>query len=125
MEKKRKILLIAVIVFFSLTVVKDVILKSLITMVGGQVMGAPIKMSYFSCGLFTQKIKIKNFRLDNPHGFLPEPLLDIPEIRVDYVAVVDAETLQEISLIKRPALIAIAVFIGNTRLIDNCLLIPS
>lgn len=39
--------------------------------------------------------------------------------RMDYVSVVDADTLNDIRIIKRRILIAIAVWIGKTRLIDN------
>lgn len=43
-------------------------------------------------------------------------------LQIDYVAVVDARTLAEISVIEKPALVAIAAFIDGVRLIDNCLL---
>lgn len=42
-----------------------------------------------------------------------------PLARVDYVEVADADTMQPVSLLERPALCAIAVYINNTRLIDN------
>lgn len=42
-----------------------------------------------------------------------------PLARIDYVEVVDGLTMQPVEEIKKPALIAIAVFIGKTRLIDN------
>ncbi|HLA10907.1 MAG TPA: pantoate--beta-alanine ligase [Pyrinomonadaceae bacterium] len=46
-----------------------------------------------------------------------------PRARVDYVSVVDAETLERLErLDDRPILIAVAAFIGNTRLIDNTVL---
>lgn len=45
-----------------------------------------------------------------------------PLAAVDYVSVADRETLDEIDVIDRPALVSIAVRIGNTRLIDNILL---
>jgi pantoate--beta-alanine ligase len=45
-----------------------------------------------------------------------------PLARIDYVEVVDAETLQPIERLERPALVALAVFFGTARLIDNCLL---
>lgn len=44
--------------------------------------------------------------------------------RIDYVAVADAGTLQPIDIIKSPAAVLLAVHIGSTRLIDNCLLVP-
>ena len=41
---------------------------------------------------------------------------------VEYVSVADVETLEELDVIDRPALISIAVHIGATRLIDNVLI---
>ncbi len=43
----------------------------------------------------------------------------IPGARVDYARVVDAETLQPLTRLGRPAVAAVAVFLGTTRLIDN------
>jgi len=46
-----------------------------------------------------------------------------PLARIDYVSVNDAETLEELEEIEdRPALVSLAVFISNTRLIDNVVL---
>lgn len=42
-----------------------------------------------------------------------------PKAKIEYVKVVDGETLQPISTIKPGVLVAIAVHIGKTRLIDN------
>jgi len=42
-----------------------------------------------------------------------------PLARIDYVSIADNETLEELSLIDRPALASLAVRIGKTRLIDN------
>ena len=39
--------------------------------------------------------------------------------RIDYVSIVDAENLQPLEKLRPNALIALAVFIGKTRLIDN------
>jgi pantoate--beta-alanine ligase len=39
--------------------------------------------------------------------------------RIDYVSIVDAENLQPLETLRSNALIALAVFIGKTRLIDN------
>jgi pantoate--beta-alanine ligase len=43
----------------------------------------------------------------------------IPGARVDYARIVDAETLQPIARVERPAVAAVAVYLGTTRLIDN------
>lgn len=42
-----------------------------------------------------------------------------PLARIDYVKAVDGLTMQQVSEIKSPTLVAIAVYIGKTRLIDN------
>jgi len=47
-----------------------------------------------------------------------------PGARLEYARVVDAETLESIPTIERPALAAVALFFGGTRLIDNTLLTP-
>ncbi len=39
--------------------------------------------------------------------------------QIDYISIADAETLEELNLIDRPALASLAVRVGNTRLIDN------
>lgn len=45
-----------------------------------------------------------------------------PLASIDYAVVVDAETLQHIDRVYRPAVALLAVRIGATRLIDNCLI---
>jgi pantoate--beta-alanine ligase len=48
-------------------------------------------------------------------------------VRVDYVAVVDAKTLQAVSDVRDAhdgALVAVAAWVGGTRLIDNVVLCP-
>ncbi len=42
-----------------------------------------------------------------------------PLARIDYVKAVDGLTMQPIEKLKKPALVAMAVYIGKTRLIDN------
>src|SRR5207249_7970510 len=39
--------------------------------------------------------------------------------RIDYISIVDRENLQPLETLRPNALIALAVFIGKTRLIDN------
>jgi pantoate--beta-alanine ligase len=46
-----------------------------------------------------------------------------PRVRVDYVSIVDAETLEKLDKVdERPTLIAVAAYVGKTRLIDNTIL---
>jgi pantoate--beta-alanine ligase len=42
--------------------------------------------------------------------------------RIDYVDLVDAENLQPVEIVRPKSLLALAVFFGRTRLIDNILL---
>lgn len=42
-----------------------------------------------------------------------------PLARIDYISIVDNRNLQELAIINKEALIALAVYIGKTRLIDN------
>ena len=45
-----------------------------------------------------------------------------PAARLDYFAIVDPDTLDPVSDLSRPALVAVAAYMGTTRLIDNTLL---
>jgi len=48
-----------------------------------------------------------------------ERIENIPLARMDYIELVDAQTLLPLEKIQKPALLAGAVFFGKTRLIDN------
>lgn len=45
-----------------------------------------------------------------------------PAVRVDYIEVVDSETLEPVAMAGRNTLVAVAAFVGATRLIDNVIL---
>jgi len=47
-----------------------------------------------------------------------------PETAIDYVAVCDTNALEDVSQIDDPVLMALAVKVGQTRLIDNMILTP-
>jgi pantoate--beta-alanine ligase len=47
-----------------------------------------------------------------------------PETDIDYIKICDPDTLDDVNRIDRPVLMAIAVKVGNTRLIDNMILSP-
>ena len=46
------------------------------------------------------------------------------EMRVDYLSLCDPDTLEEVAVIQGRTLMAMAVWLGKTRLIDNRLLVP-
>ncbi len=48
-----------------------------------------------------------------------EVLESSPGIRIDYVEVVNGDNLEELQTIKGKVLLAAAIYVGKTRLIDN------
>ena len=56
---------------------------------------------------------------------LDAELATAPLARVDYAEVMDAENLQPVRTVEKPALLALAVFFGRTRLIDNLVIKPA
>lgn len=55
---------------------------------------------------------------------LLKELRAVDSIGVDYAEIVDAQNLQPLSDVRSGALVAIAAWVGATRLIDNLLLPP-
>jgi pantoate--beta-alanine ligase len=55
-------------------------------------------------------------------GRIRERIQRLPETAIDYAGICDPETLEEVAVIAGQDLLALAVYIGKTRLIDNCLL---
>lgn len=55
-------------------------------------------------------------------AFLHDRLASAPGIKLDYAEIVDPNTLESIPNIRNGALIAVAAWVGTTRLIDNALL---
>ncbi len=51
-------------------------------------------------------------------------IADEPQVRLDYFEIVDPDTLDPLDEISRPALVAVAAYVGSTRLIDNTVLNP-
>lgn len=45
-----------------------------------------------------------------------------PSVRIDYIAVVNPDTLEDVPTVNGGALVVVAAFVGTTRLIDNTLL---
>jgi pantoate--beta-alanine ligase len=48
-----------------------------------------------------------------------------PLAKIEYVSIADAETLEDLATIDRPAVASLAVRFGKTRLIDNVILEPT
>lgn len=76
-------LLIAAAVLCVLSLAKDFVLKIAIEKVGSSVVGARLQVGHLALGLLSQKIVLKNIRIDNPPGFPDGVMLLAPQVRVD------------------------------------------
>jgi pantoate--beta-alanine ligase len=47
-----------------------------------------------------------------------------PAVQLDYIEIVDPEDLQPVAIVDKRSLVAVAAFVGHTRLIDNIVLEP-
>lgn len=68
-----------------------------------------------------QKIQSGVTEADLVRDAMRAELADAGITRVDYIAVADPESLEELKQIDRKAVLLIAAHVGSTRLIDNCL----
>ncbi len=50
---------------------------------------------------------------------MKDSIAKIPSARVDYIAIVDDATMQPVARLDTPVIVALAVYVGRTRLIDN------
>lgn len=77
------------------------------------------------CRAIHEGMKIFNKGIRDVNEILKEVMNIIekePLAKIDYIKICNIETLEDIKIIKHKALLAIAVWIGKTRLIDNCVL---
>jgi len=63
---------------------KNLILKTVITLVASQVTGAPVHMDGFALGVFNPSVRISGFTMYNPSGFPKGILVSCPKINVAY-----------------------------------------
>jgi len=84
MEKFKKIAIIVLIVLVVFGLIKNTLIKTVVTMAASGVVGAPVHIDSLAVGILKQSVQIKGFKLYNPAGYPKEPMLDIPQIRVDY-----------------------------------------
>ena len=66
-----------------------------------------------------QEIIKNGMKAEKLLGEMTEVINAEPLAKIDYVSVVDALTMEPVEKIDRPVLVAMAVYIGKTRLIDN------
>jgi pantoate--beta-alanine ligase len=65
-----------------------------------------------------------NREADHLREMMIDVISEAPAARIDYVSVADPETLDELLTIEAGALLSLAVFFGDVRLIDNLVLSP-
>ncbi|MDD5165836.1 MAG: hypothetical protein PHQ57_00395 [Candidatus Omnitrophica bacterium] len=82
MKKVIIILVIAVLAIFAIGIIKDQIVKAVVTVVATQVTGAPVHIDGLSLGVFTSSVRISGFKMYNPRGFSKNILVDLSKINV-------------------------------------------
>jgi pantoate--beta-alanine ligase len=66
-----------------------------------------------------QRVDAGERRAEAVRQAMLDRLAEAPAARLDYAAVVDADTLRPLERVRGDVLVALAVFLGSTRLIDN------
>ena len=84
MQKKIKIIILAVVLLFGFCLVRDFLVKSIIGSVVANITGAPTRVGGLSLSLIRQTVKISDFKMYNPKGFRNDILVDIPKMGVAY-----------------------------------------
>lgn len=75
---------------------------------------------YNSLVLAKEMIEKGETKVEKIKKAMEEKIKEIaPDAKIDYIAIVDPETLSEVPIVDKKVVIALAVFIGTTRLIDN------
>jgi pantoate--beta-alanine ligase len=74
--------------------------------------------------LVEQRIQQGETNSDLLHAAATEVLNGVPALRPDYVEIVDPDTLEPVTSTEKGALIALAAWVGETRLIDNLIVAP-
>jgi len=84
MKKALIALAIVVISILAAGILKDRVIKSIITVVATEVTGAPVHIDGFSLGIFNQTVRISGFKMYNPKGFPKGILVHLSKIDIIY-----------------------------------------
>ncbi len=84
MKRILTIILVVVVALFVIGIAKDLLIKSVITVVASNVTGAPVHINGFSLGILNQTVKISGLKIYNPQGFSKSMLIDIAKANVTY-----------------------------------------
>ena len=77
---------------------------------------------YQSLQMAEKKVGSEKYSVEEIKNRMLEKIKMGSDIRIDYIAIVDPETLEPLEKIQSHMLIALAVYVGKTRLIDNVLI---
>ena len=80
MKKNIRVAIIVVIVLFALSLIKDLVIKSVVAGVATQVTGAKVDIGGLSLGI--NSVRIKDLKMYNPPGFSRGILLDVSKVNV-------------------------------------------
>jgi hypothetical protein len=67
-----------------ITIFKNLIIKSVVTMAASRITGAPVHMERFQLNILSSTIHISGFKMYNPSGFPEGMLVSCPKIKVIY-----------------------------------------
>ena len=83
---KKFLIVIGIVVFFlvGIAIIKNQIIKSVVTKVASGIIGAPVHMDSFSLNILSSTIHISGFKIYNPSGFPEGILVSCPKIKVIY-----------------------------------------
>lgn len=84
MKRNLKIAFVIIICLFALAILKDAIIKSIVSVAATQVTGAKTEIRGLSFGVFSHSVRIKGFKMYNPEGFSKNILIDLPKVAVNY-----------------------------------------
>lgn len=73
--------------------------------------------------LLQEKAKQGEYSAENLYSVFSRYIQEnIPTARIDYVSMVDKDSLEPVTLLKDSAVVAVAVYLGKARLLDNILI---
>lgn len=84
MKNKFILILVCFIALSIFCVTRDILLKNVITVVAGNVTGAPTHIGWMSLSIMRQSVKISDFKMYSPKGFPPDAMVDMPLMRVSW-----------------------------------------
>jgi len=84
MKKALIAIAIVIIIIFALGIIKDQIIKSVVTVVATQVTGLPVHIDGLSLGVLRQSMRISGFKMYNPKGFSQGIMIGLSRINVSF-----------------------------------------